>query len=151
MTEKITKAPGWLMFILLITPFLIASIIPSPLCVIISLSVYCIWLYSLGFEAHKKNNHHFKIPFTRFKYSVIYAGAYGLVSNIYIEAITPYVIPFHLLAMACIFYSFYYIAKTIRTVELKKSATFQEWAILGISLWFFPVGVWFLQKKMKKL
>lgn len=139
------------MFLLLLGSFIVAGIFPSPLFMYISFSFYFIWLYSLGREAHKKNSHQLNMPLSRLQFALIFSAFYTFISNTFFEVIPPWGVPFHLLAMTSIFYSFYFIAKTIRSLELKKTATFEEWAVVSLAIWFFPVGVWFLQKKMNKV
>lgn len=45
----------------------------------------------------------------------------------------------------------YKAAKTIKIVEVQKSVKFVDFAGEFFLLWFFPIGIWFLQPKIKKL
>jgi len=53
--------------------------------------------------------------------------------------------------MYCIFYLMYKAAKTIKTAEVQKPVSFGDFAGEFFLLWFFPIGIWFLQPKINKL
>jgi len=61
------------------------------------------------------------------------------------------IFPVHLLSMFCIFFLMYKAAKTIKIAELQKPVSFVDFAGEFFLLWFFPIGVWFLQPKINKL
>jgi hypothetical protein len=70
----------------------------------------------------------------------------GLVGSIF-----TVIVPIHLFSMFCIFYTIYFVAKTIKTVELKREVKFGDFAGEFFLLWFYPVGVWILQPKLNKM
>jgi hypothetical protein len=61
------------------------------------------------------------------------------------------IIPMHLFSMFCIFYLLYFVSKTIKTTELKRTVTFSEFAGEFFMIWFFPIGIWFIQPKINKI
>ncbi len=61
------------------------------------------------------------------------------------------IVPLHLFSMFCIFYSLYFVAKTFKTVELQREATFSDFAGEFFLIWFYPVGVWIIQPKVNKM
>jgi hypothetical protein len=61
------------------------------------------------------------------------------------------VVPLHLFAMFCIFYSLYFVAKTFKTVELQREVTFSDFAGEFFLFWFFPIGVWIVQPKINRM
>lgn len=61
------------------------------------------------------------------------------------------IVPLHLFSVFCIFYMMYFVAKTIKTVELGREADFGDFVGDFFLIWFFPVGVWFLQPKINKM
>ncbi len=61
------------------------------------------------------------------------------------------IILIHFFSMFCIFYVMYFAAKTFKTVELQKEVKFSDFVGEFFLLWFFPIGVWFLQPKINKL
>lgn len=61
------------------------------------------------------------------------------------------IFPLHLLAMACIFYSLYVVAKTFKTAELQREVTFSDFAGDFFLIWFYPIGIWIIQPKINKM
>jgi hypothetical protein len=57
----------------------------------------------------------------------------------------------HLFSMFCIFHSMYFVAKTIKTAELKLKVVFGDFAGEFFLLWFYFIGVWIIQPKVNKL
>jgi len=53
--------------------------------------------------------------------------------------------------MFCIFYSLYFIAKELKSVELQKPVTFSDFAGEFFLLWFFPIGIWIIQPRINKI
>jgi hypothetical protein len=61
------------------------------------------------------------------------------------------IIPIHLFSMFCMFYCLYFMAKTIKTVELQRAVTFGDFFIEFLLIWFFPIGIWILQPRINRL
>jgi hypothetical protein len=61
------------------------------------------------------------------------------------------IFPIHLFSMFCIFYCLYFVAKTIKTVELQREVTFSDFAAEFFLTWFFFIGVWILQPRINKM
>jgi hypothetical protein len=45
----------------------------------------------------------------------------------------------------------YFTAKTITSVEMKKETHFSDYIGDFFLIWFFPVGIWFLQPRINRL
>ena len=67
-----------------------------------------------------------------------------------VGGIVAVIIPLHLFSMFCIFYSLYFVAKTIKTVELQREVSFSEFIGEFFMIWFYPIGVWMVQPKINK-
>lgn len=61
------------------------------------------------------------------------------------------IIPMHLFGMFCMFYTMYYIAKTLKTVELQREVKFGEFIGEFFLLWFYIIGLWIIQPKVNRL
>ncbi len=61
------------------------------------------------------------------------------------------IMPLHFLAMFCMFYNLYFAAKTIKLAELQRQVNFGDYAGEFFLMWFFPIGVWWLQPKVNRL
>jgi len=57
----------------------------------------------------------------------------------------------HLFSMFCLFYCMYFVAKTLKTVELQKEVLFSDFAGEFFIVWFFPIGIWIIQPKINKI
>ncbi|WP_426491678.1 hypothetical protein [Hymenobacter sp. 102] len=62
-----------------------------------------------------------------------------------------FIVPLHLLSMAGILYSLQYVARALRSVELQRPAQFSEFVGEFFLLWFYPVGIWFIQPRINRL
>jgi hypothetical protein len=61
------------------------------------------------------------------------------------------IFPVHIFSMFCIFYSMWFTAKTIKSIEFKRAVSFSEFAGEFFLLWFFPIGIWIIQPKINKI
>jgi hypothetical protein len=68
-----------------------------------------------------------------------------------IGLIMAIVFPLHIISMFGIFYSFYFAAKTYKTVELQREVSFSDFAGEFFLIWFYPVGVWIVQPKINQM
>ena len=59
--------------------------------------------------------------------------------------------PLHILSVFGLLYSYYYAAKTYKTVELQREVTFSDFAGVFFLLLFFPIGVWIIQPKINSM
>lgn len=97
----------------------------------------------------------FFIPLSYIIFLVIsMSGVFSAMSmDIYanIGWIAAIILPLHLLSIFCIFYCIYFVAKTIKTAELKKEVGFGDFAGEFFLLWFYFIGIWFIQPKVNRL
>ena len=61
------------------------------------------------------------------------------------------IVPLHIFSMFCIFYTLYFVAKTIKTVEFQREVGFSDFAGDFFLLWFYFVGIWIIQPKINKM
>lgn len=61
------------------------------------------------------------------------------------------ILPLHLFSIFCMFHTFYFVAKTIRTVEFQQPVKFGDFAGELFLIWFFPIGIWILQPRINKI
>lgn len=123
------------------------------------------WLFSLGSNLFKRLPAKAKMSFTRFQvffsipviYMLVLCG-FMAISYSDTPSTTPtapwivlLIIPVHLFSMFCVFYCLYFVAKTLKAVEWQKPVTFSDYVGEFFLLWFFPIGVWFIQPRINKL
>jgi len=119
------------------------------------------WNYVLATSLYPKlpAGHNMKI--SRFKVAFFYPVCYMVVFLIIILTIVmtrpdnPFIIfiifPFHFLAMFCMFYVLYYVSKSLKTVELQRTVTFGDYAGEFFLMWFYFIGVWFIQPRVNAM
>ena len=61
------------------------------------------------------------------------------------------VLVLHIVSIFGIFYSMYFAAKTLKTVELLREVSFREFASEFFMFWFFPIGIWILQPRINDI
>jgi hypothetical protein len=69
----------------------------------------------------------------------------------FIGSLFTIIVPIHLFSMFCIFYTLYFVAKTIKTVELQREVKFSDFAGEFFMIWFFPIGIWIVQPKINEM
>lgn len=67
------------------------------------------------------------------------------------NSVTFIIVPLHLISMVCIFLSFRYAAKIMKSVELGRMAKVSDYIGEFMLIWFMPLGVWILQPRLNKL
>jgi hypothetical protein len=61
------------------------------------------------------------------------------------------IIPLHFLAIACMFYIMYFIAKSLKSVELNREAQASDYIADFILIWFSFIGIWFIQPRVNQI
>jgi len=130
------------------------------------MSIYLGWMWAAAVGINKILREDLKLKVNRFKILFLIPLAYILIFSIYLNfmmngnegsfvdfnpGIFALIIPLHLFSMGCFFYCFYFIAKTIKTAELQKEVEFSDFYGEFFLIWFFPVGIWFLQPTINKI
>lgn len=171
----------WQLFILVMGPIAIfqivsfSSIMASgtpdtiftifPLMMAIFLSLFFGWFYALGVNLFQKLPEDSSMNLPRFKLFVIIPLIYmlficffiaGIFNNSGIQAtVNPGIIfiilPVHLFSMFCMFYCLYFIAKSLKSVELQKEVTVSDYLGDFFLIWFFPIGIWVIQPRVNKI
>ena len=170
MMEKLLSIKHWQLFGLLIGVGIIDSILDlstSQLAfyfpALLFAAIYFGWLWAMAINLYPKLPTSTNYNLKRFKLYLIiplvYISALSvLIGNISIwaqdENNSGYVailIPMHLFSMYCIFWCLAYVAKSLKSVELQKSVTFSDYAGEFFLIWFFPIGIWFIQPRLNKM
>lgn len=124
------------------------------------------WFYKMGTVLHGYLPTGISMPVNRFRFFMTFAVGYMVyivlsicsgVLSVYSEAENPsslstgLLIGAHLSAMFCLFYSIYFNAKILKTVELKRAVTFRDFRTDFFRIWFFPIGIWNIQPRLNKI
>ena len=162
----ILKAKHWQVFIVIVgTMFLSQALMmvaitngvsPSPLLMLFPTLLFGIvffgWLWSISLACSKALPQELYSSPLPMQIGLGYALAYLVFAAFFFGNTMPgYFIAMHLLAMACIFYSLGFTAKQLTKLEQNKTVSFFSYSGPFFLLWFFPVGVWFIQPKVNQL
>lgn len=124
------------------------------------------WFWSIAIGLQKKIPSEIKMKIKKFKVLFFIPLIYiisimllmaGLFSGTEINSFSLIgwplyiIVLLHLFSMFCIFYSIYFVAKTIKTAELKRKVDFGDFTGEFFLLWFYFIGVWIIQPKVNKL
>jgi len=61
------------------------------------------------------------------------------------------IIPLHLFAMFCGIYVLRFVAKILKSVQLRRRARFNDYIGYFFLVWFYPIGIWILQPEINKI
>jgi hypothetical protein len=61
------------------------------------------------------------------------------------------IIPFHILAMICLLYAAYFVAKNFVMAERNVKVGFYECAGPFHLIWMYPIGIWLLQPRITRM
>ncbi|MDH7444957.1 hypothetical protein [Aquimarina sp. 2201CG14-23] len=137
-----------------------------PIIMILFTLVFFGWFWSIAIGLQKNIPQEIKMKVKKFKilffipliyiiFFMIYMGNLfsGIGNNAFANSgrITGIILPLHLFSMFCIFYSMYFVAKTIKTAELQRKVGFGDFAGEFFLLWFYFIGIWIIQPKVNKL
>ncbi len=61
------------------------------------------------------------------------------------------IFPLHLFCMFCLFYGLYFVSKNLVMAETGKPASFYDYAGPFFLIWFYPIGIWFIQPRVNRL
>lgn len=136
----------------------------------ISAIVYWLWYWSIGVGLNSKVPEDIKLPNTTFKVFLLLPAIYLFAVLAFVlvmmsklpeleaggeppfnPGLLALILPLHFFSIFCIFYCIYFVAKTIKTVELQRKVTFSDFVAEFFLVWFFPIGIWILQPTINKL
>ncbi|MGE7775304.1 hypothetical protein ACQKLP_11300 [Chitinophaga sp. NPDC101104] len=136
-----------------------------PVITLVLTGLYFSWFYALGLNLQEKLPAGEKMDLSRFKLFLLIPSVYILSISVFVtvaffgdlpfsgpEFLVPgLLVPIHLFSMFCIFYCMYFIAKALKTVEWRRPVTFSDFAGEFFMIWFFPIGIWFLQPRINSI
>lgn len=94
-----------------------------------------------------------RVSFFRFAllYPTVYIPIFFALFNTSRPALLALIFPLHVFAMFCLFYDLYFVSKSLALIETGELVSFYDYAGAFFLLWFFPLGVWFIQPRINRL
>jgi hypothetical protein len=121
----------------------------------VTFAAFFFWLWTMGAFLNSLVKPALRLSLGLFRFALIFPLVYGLAFPFFAwlpRALSIYVIaPIHLFAMACVIYSLRFVAKSLALQEERRFLTFRDYYPSFFLLWFFPIGVWWIQPKVNKL
>lgn len=140
---------------------------------VIAISIFTLlgWIWSMAIGLQAKVPENIKMKVTKFKFffffplvyislflivfglamSNVFVGGSHNVHDSWIITMMLIILPIHIFSMFCMFYTIYFVSKTIRTIEMQMPARFSDFAGEFFLLWFFMIGVWIIQPRVNKI
>lgn len=114
------------------------------------------WLWAMGSFLSSIVKPKLRLNIDLFLVSLIYPPLYicaffTIIFENVKSPLLPLILPFHLFAMFCIFYEFYFVSKNLVLAEIGRPASFCDYAGPFFLIWFFPIGIWFTQPRINRL
>lgn len=117
------------------------------------------WVITIGYESNKRTASELQASPKPMLLGLGYAAAYSVFFSVFFNSSPTgsepssmtLILPFHLLAMTCIFYSLVYSAKRLVTYQCGENVSFFEYSGPFFLIWFFPIGIWFIQPKVNEM
>ncbi len=169
------KVKAWQLFLLIcVLPFglqfllvkVLASVsdpnavfIVMPLFMMIFMVILLGWFLTLGVQINKVVPFNIRMTAGYFKFGIYYSLIYMFL--FFVEVIFTstggagvtfsFILPFHLFATTCMFYGLYFVSKNLVMAEKKQKVVLVDYVGTFLLIWFFPIGVWFVQPRVNKL
>jgi len=129
-------------------------------CLVLLMGVVFTWLWVIGNALPRLLLNTFSLPVFSLKLAIILPSIYILLFlgedmsellNVSFALPLEFVIPTHLISMAGIAYSIYFVAKALKSVELQRTTSINDFRREFFLLWFFPIGIWLIQPRINRL
>jgi len=117
---------------------------------------FAVWFWSLGSFLCSVVKPSLRLSLPSFGFALVYPLVYiGVFQIIPFERPTLgynlAIFPFHLFAMFCVFVDLNFVSKSLALAETGRAVSFYDYAGPFFLLWFFPLGIWFVQPRVNRL
>lgn len=139
------------------------------LVVIYSVVVLYGWYWSVGSTLHAMLPPNMDLPLGRFRAALLFPATYVVVFilgfiglfMLFLNGIDPHpeyflpvtmmavIFPMHFLSLLCMLYAMRFVAKVLKSVEMKEEVHFWGYFPELLALWFWPFGIWWLQPRIQ--
>jgi hypothetical protein len=169
------RAKHWQLFLLMVVVFVVEDVVAVAVMTVnvsstgnvgvaglvwgifTALGMVCFvgWFWALGTFLNSASSERLRLKAGFFHFALIYPIAYICAAGPFFLNPSPsmfaVIFPLHFFAVFCLFYDLYFASKSLVIVETGKRATFYDYAGPFFLMWFFPIGVWFIQPRINRL
>ena len=130
--------------------------VPVGFGIVTVLTMYCLlgWYWTIGTFLSLRVSPALRLKAGFFRFALVYPAIYVLffiwvfrASN---AVLLLAIFPLHFFAMFCMFYLLYFVSKSLVLAETCKPASFNDYAAAFFLIWFFPIGIWFIQPRINR-
>ncbi|MCF2859182.1 hypothetical protein L1286_16990 [Pseudoalteromonas sp. SMS1] len=131
-----------------------------PLMMLVFIALYLLWFWTLGTELNKIIPEKERPSASRFKFGIKFNAIYMVLFQAFFIStangtsfgfLVPVIFILHICSMYFMFYSIYFISKNLVTFENKVYGTNKSSTGTFFLMWFFPLGIWFVQPRINKM
>ncbi|MCW8877829.1 MAG: hypothetical protein OQK04_03350 [Kangiellaceae bacterium] len=124
------------------------------------MAIFMTWFWGLGTGLNNIVKPEIRPSSKLFKFGIIYSASYMILFMLFMTrfveqeelgSMMGVIFPLHLFAMFCMFYGLHFIAKNLVMAEKNEAVKFGEFSGPFFLIWFFPIGIWFVQPRINKL
>jgi hypothetical protein len=163
MLYSLSKSPTWLLFLVSILPILMGDFGLKlwAVSIVIICVFFSLWLFVIAKHLLIKVSSVQMFNFRKFKRVLITAAIFTLLlstnmafmndNGLFAKWAVVVLTIGQFALLYCYIFILNFVAKSIATVELQKTANFEQYASYFFCLFFFPIGIWFLNPRIKAL
>lgn len=157
------RAKAWQLFLLFIVPSVLIQL-PGPellnpfvaISVVTPILMFCVggWMWSIGTLSNDRLAGSLKKSTRIYSGGLLFAFIYTSLFEILVLVLhIPFqiILPLHLAAMFFMFYALWFTAQQFMTLQRQEPSKFMDFSGPFFLMWFFPLGVWFIQPKVNEL
>ena len=131
-------------------PFFIIHI--TPLSSVIAAFVLAVWLFATFISLKNEMPKEVKISPVWFVIRLIYAIVYIVALEVLFNGkVTSFLMPFHIFAVLSIFSCLFSASRSLVICEEKSKQRFDKYIGTFLLFWFYPIGVWFIHPRIKRI
>ncbi len=163
-------ADAWKLFTLNVSPLLLVAFIPTEhythvhlaAASLLAAAPLMLWMYFAGTELQKLAASYERLGLGFFTFNLIFAFLYLLSFCMLLAVVFDrgrigpefgvylgIAIPAQLYAIFALYHAVFFVSKCLTILELRRPVHFRDAARTFFLLWFFPIGVWYIQPRMK--
>ena len=119
------------------------------------MSGWLVWMYAAGSFLHFAVKPALRLNLRFFLFTVLFPIVYIVISPIFIlrsrTIISDLLLPVRLFAMFCVLYDMHFVAKNLMLGEESRYLSFPDYWHLFFLVYFFPIGIWWIQTRVNRL
>lgn len=116
---------------------------------------YALWTWSLGIFLNSAVRPDLRLGTKLLRIAAVFPAVYLPLFDVFLSNVRPVLfllnLPLQAFATFCLFYSLYFISKSLVLAEKETTIEFPNYIGTLFLIWCFPIGVWFTQPRINRL